>query len=575
MAFDPTDDDPHRRGWEPPEEPRPSRRPPDIPSVPESEVKSSEFPKGDFERVGHGEDGAAVLLEDFRGVTYEGAVEMVRGIDEPVSGSGGYWRSMGRGLLSDISSFEERLLLLDRRGDWQGDTHDAAVENLLASLAEPEAAAKGAFALGMLLEYFDSVMSATKRNILTHENAYRSALNSAPEHADHTMRGYNNFAQSVFNTIYAPGIGTIATNNPDFGSGQKPEIGPPPVLPGSAPPPVPPPVPGSDPPPVPPPVTGSDPPPVPPGIGNPLNGRGVDPPNIPRLSDLNNAPPGGLDDDTAFPGGVFPGVTPPGTVPLPTTGGDPRSQSPVGPPAPPTLDDVLNTVPPRPGTGIGGPEGGSTTNPVGIPSTPLNNRGLNNALGSVGDAAKQAMSAAQKPLNNAAATTPNFEPKALNGLAKSEAEGASTNRAGAPVGSRPGGSFPGAPVAAFAAGAVDPSRLTTNSGIIGQSASMPGTMGPGGVPPGGGAPGAGQRGQTDKEHKPNKTLRGKRNGEDIIGEVDAVVPVIGDEQDEQRAPAGEPEQQTPRQRLARRSVQPQTLLYNGSDNRTVQPTTGI
>jgi hypothetical protein len=47
---------------------------------------------------------------------------------------------------------------------------------------------------------------------------------------------------------------------------------------------------------------------------------------------------------------------------------------------------------------------------------------------------------------------------------------------------------------------------------------------------GGGGGGAGQRGPAGKEHKANKALRRKKNGELVMGEVDAVVPVIGDDE---------------------------------------------
>ena len=55
------------------------------------------------------------------------------------------------------------------------------------------------------------------------------------------------------------------------------------------------------------------------------------------------------------------------------------------------------------------------------------------------------------------------------------------------------------------------------------SAGWPGS----GSPSGGG--GGGQRGPGGKEHKASKALRRKRNGELVIGEPDAVVPVIGDD----------------------------------------------
>ena len=59
--------------------------------------------------------------------------------------------------------------------------------------------------------------------------------------------------------------------------------------------------------------------------------------------------------------------------------------------------------------------------------------------------------------------------------------------------------------------------------------------GSGGGSPSGGGAGGGQRGQGEKEHKANKALRTKINGELVIGEVDAVVPVIGDDQPDQHA----------------------------------------
>jgi hypothetical protein len=49
----------------------------------------------------------------------------------------------------------------------------------------------------------------------------------------------------------------------------------------------------------------------------------------------------------------------------------------------------------------------------------------------------------------------------------------------------------------------------------------------GGGPAGGGGGGAGAGG--GKEHKSSKALRSKNNGELVMGEVDAVVPVIGDD----------------------------------------------
>ncbi|ODR07712.1 hypothetical protein AWC25_25335 [Mycobacterium sherrisii] len=92
---------------------------------------------------------------------------------------------------------------------------------------------------------------------------------------------------------------------------------------------------------------------------------------------------------------------------------------------------------------------------------------------------------------------------------------------GAPVATAKGTDFPGA--AAARAG-----------GPLGAGGSA------GGTPPGGGG-GGGQRGPGGKEHKANKALRRKKNGELVLGEVDAVVPVIGDDGPE----GAEPTPRTP------------------------------
>jgi hypothetical protein len=92
---------------------------------------------------------------------------------------------------------------------------------------------------------------------------------------------------------------------------------------------------------------------------------------------------------------------------------------------------------------------------------------------------------------------------------------------------------PGAPVAA----------ATKGTDVPGSAVERPGAPqgaggSPGGSPPGGG--GGGQRGPGGKEHKPSKALRRKKNGELVLGEVDAVVPVIGDDGPEEAEPVQRP-----------------------------------
>jgi hypothetical protein len=82
----------------------------------------------------------------------------------------------------------------------------------------------------------------------------------------------------------------------------------------------------------------------------------------------------------------------------------------------------------------------------------------------------------------------------------------------------------GVPVAGLGKGPALADVGASRLGAPGQAAGAGGSGS--GAPPGGGG---GQRGPAGKEHKANKALRRKRNGEIVIGEPDAVVPVIGDD----------------------------------------------
>jgi hypothetical protein len=60
----------------------------------------------------------------------------------------------------------------------------------------------------------------------------------------------------------------------------------------------------------------------------------------------------------------------------------------------------------------------------------------------------------------------------------------------------------------------------------GSSSGMGGMGAPG---MGGGGPAGAGAGKSDgKEHKANKALKRRKNGSDIVGDTDAVVPVLGD-----------------------------------------------
>ncbi|ANW66314.1 hypothetical protein BCA37_24505 [Mycobacterium sp. djl-10] len=114
--------------------------------------------------------------------------------------------------------------------------------------------------------------------------------------------------------------------------------------------------------------------------------------------------------------------------------------------------------------------------------------------------------------------------------------GGPTDRAGGPGAGHGGGgggaagpgklhlAGAGAPVAANFATAAHPFAMS--------SAVDPAQSGSGGgAPMGGGGAGSGGKGGEGKEHKGNKALRGSQQGQDLIGQPDAVVSVIGEDGD--------------------------------------------
>lgn len=161
-------------------------------------------------------------------------------------------------------------------------------------------------------------------------------------------------------------------------------------------------------------------------------------------------------------------------------------------------------------------------------------KGVTDAAKGAGDAAKGLGGAAQKGLGSAAnaagqglnaltglgkggAGLPregvlNLGPKAPRGLPKTGRGGSGSGGHGV-AGGKPAGQLPTPTKAAGGAGA-------------GMPASRAGVSGAGGAG-GAGTPAAGHRGGADKQHKANKALYLTKNGEEVVGEVEAVAPVIG------------------------------------------------
>ena len=188
-----------------------------------------------------------------------------------------------------------------------------------------------------------------------------------------------------------------------------------------------------------------------------------------------------------------------------------------------------------------------------VPTTPIANpSGLNsptdaikaatdaarNGLGSAADAAKQAADSARKPFGSGPGDPPEgvlgLGPK---GLGDSPLGGGAGGKTGAGAGTRlPRSLADGRPTGAAVTSST---RLPSTAGATGAG---PGMMGP----PGSGAPaGAPRGGDNNNSHQVLKALRRKKNGQEVAGEGDAVVAVLGATQKPAKPKADQTDQTDP------------------------------
>jgi hypothetical protein len=289
-------------------------------------------------------------------------------------------------------------------------------------------------------------------------------------------------------------------------------------------------------------------------------------------------PPPNMEYGPTGPGPTGPGPTGPGpTGPGPTgpgpTGTPPINTPKFDKPAITTPDTGKNKAIPdyqsdtSDQTPINNPQNWpTTTNPTQTAAQGLKSgldaatQGMKSGLDAATQAAQQAAQGAagagQKPISPSlreGALGLGDKPGAPKGMGGSSAGG------GGVGGHQPAARLASQPAASASAGAQPTVPAAASSAMGGM-----------GAPGMGGGPAAGQRGADGKEHKGNKALRTRKNGSDIVGDTDAVVPVLGGES----APPPEESQPTPpRRRIPQRGTpwQPDSAVQNGRSPQAQQP----
>jgi len=168
---------------------------------------------------------ATVVLENFRGASYNELLNSFADADDNI-GDSGSWVQIATNIDGLTLDFQDALSKLEDAEDWQGQTHDAMIANVRQSFAQPNAAASGARMLASLQDAFGQTISATKSNLIRFAGAYADSLNKFPNSIDNINNDFDTYAQKVMAEVYVPSIKDIAAKNAAFNPApQAPESG--------------------------------------------------------------------------------------------------------------------------------------------------------------------------------------------------------------------------------------------------------------------------------------------------------------------------------------------------------------
>jgi hypothetical protein len=446
-----------------------------------------------------------VTLEDFTNITYTQASSDFPGvIPDPAPAVPPAWQQVSKNILQAAENFQKEIAQLHSSNQWQGATADAIWQNVSSSWPIPTTLSLAANVMHGLTQSFSSTITTTSNDISSKALGYSLAIMNYPDQQPEIDQEYNNYARAVMNN-YALGIETISASNPSFNAGPPPQVA---VAPGG---PAVPTGPSGSKPTIPaggatgiPAVGGV------PTFGGGAGGVGagagpipsVGAPNVPSTAQLT-------------------AQTTPGTTQSTTTSQTaPNSSATSGTPSATSVTPSNSAASPSTGSASGS-SAASTLQGLGQAAYgPM--QGLQSALG-------QAMNAGRGAGNPGALTGANGP----GSLPKEGALALGKTPLGGGGGAGGGGAGVHSPLTAklasapaTAAGtAVD---RTVAAGYRGAGLSSAGGAAGAGAP-GAGAPAAGQHGANAQPapHQPSKMLRRKKNGEELIGDTEAVVPVLG------------------------------------------------
>ena len=478
------------------------------------------------------------LLEAFETRSFEGVWPDVKDIkkDAPPPSLDKTWQDLGEQLHTSSLNFEREVKRLQDGAGWEGETINAAFTNAINSISEPfytgTAALRGAELIhrfretlnyvhehlvkdpvgehGTMMERFEEDLNW--KTVVTQDEFATSSTEPTNEAEKAEVRQYyNEYMRLVMNESYKPGIRDIYGGYPQFVEST--------------------------------------------AAAKPIEIPGLpQDPSKPKDESGGSRPTVGGGGTQPFGGGGLPSRSGGATPSIPKTPGPSLPTGLTDQTQLPSLGDSDN-----PGQSTGQDQNGQR------PSLTDPSQAMGQA-GGLANAANQAMGAATQAASQAAKAPPNGLPKDV-GKKPNVPEGAlRLGKEGQGSGARGGGGSGGASLGGVPKGlSSGPAGLpaaATHAAAAGTSQPGMGANGSAMGPPGSpGAAGSGAGGaQQGKEHKVSKALRSRRRGIEIAGEAEAVVPVVGqDQEDDQQQDAAaaqrgpDPSRRPQHQRRPRRS----------------------
>jgi hypothetical protein len=418
------------------------------------------------------ENALQLMLENFNQISFMTAyLNIVGATENPTLHVAQGWAEVQKGIDSASESLQQNLAKWEQEtahdpGAWTGAAKDAAMQNLSSSLNTIATISAEAGKLSNAANAFNNAITNTYSSIVPQYPAYQAAMNSHSTNKNAILYAFNRYAQSVMTNTYSP----------NMQEAQQPVVFP----------------------------TAT------PQVSSPA---------------ITGGP-------TGFAGApTIGGLTPSGGAPVPVD--DPgTSATPNG--TDPTIPEDTSQTPTTPQTPAAAQ---SLTDPSAAAASPTSGMS-GSGLSDLGDTGMQGLSGLASPLQSALGQAANAgrgnpgAPGGANGPGKLPPEG-QLNGLGKGGGLKGGGGGIGGGAGAHGSAigrAGAPATAAGRTVAAGARAGLSGTPGVAAGAPGAGAPAAGQQGAGAQgaQHQPNKALRRKRNGEEIIGDAEAVVPVLGE-----------------------------------------------